>query len=150
MRFRPILMTTMAAALGAVPLAIGFGDGAELRRPLGVAIVGGLVASQLLTLLTTPVVFLGLDRWRRIWAQLRTGQRFAVLGVLLGGIVLSFVGLGLVIKFAKNGWAGFAVWVAILALTFYLINRLLARWGVVLPEEHPRPRDNDRPREAIA
>lgn len=65
LRFRPILMTTMAAALGALPLAIGFGDGAELRRPLGVAIFGGLLASQLLTLVTTPVVYLALDRWRR-------------------------------------------------------------------------------------
>ena len=65
MRFRPILMTTMAAGLGALPLAIGFGDGAELRRPLGIAIFGGLLASQLLTLLTTPVVYLALDKWRR-------------------------------------------------------------------------------------
>ena len=65
LRFRPILMTTLAAALGALPLAIGFGDGAELRRPLGIAIIGGLIASQLLTLLTTPVVYLLLDRLRR-------------------------------------------------------------------------------------
>jgi multidrug efflux pump len=65
LRFRPILMTTLAAALGALPLAVGFGDGAELRRPLGVAIVGGLIASQLLTLLTTPVVYLLLDKLRR-------------------------------------------------------------------------------------
>ncbi|MED5620327.1 efflux RND transporter permease subunit [Ideonella sp. BN130291] len=65
LRFRPILMTTLAAALGALPLAIGFGEGAELRRPLGIAIIGGLIASQLLTLLTTPVVYLLLDRWRR-------------------------------------------------------------------------------------
>ncbi|MBS0413761.1 MAG: efflux RND transporter permease subunit, partial [Proteobacteria bacterium] len=64
-RFRPILMTTLAAALGALPLAIGFGEGAELRRPLGIAIIGGLVASQLLTLLTTPVVYLLLDKLRR-------------------------------------------------------------------------------------
>ncbi len=65
LRLRPILMTTLAAALGALPLAIGFGEGAELRRPLGVAIIGGLIASQLLTLLTTPVVYLLLDRFRR-------------------------------------------------------------------------------------
>jgi len=65
LRFRPILMTTLAAALGALPLAIGFGEGAELRQPLGVAIIGGLIASQLLTLLTTPVVYLYLDRLRR-------------------------------------------------------------------------------------
>lgn len=65
LRFRPILMTTLAAALGALPLAIGFGEGSELRQPLGVAIVGGLIASQLLTLLTTPVVYLLLDKLRR-------------------------------------------------------------------------------------
>jgi multidrug efflux pump len=64
LRFRPILMTTVAAALGALPLAIGFGEGAELRRPLGVAIIGGLIASQLLTLITTPVVYVYLDRLR--------------------------------------------------------------------------------------
>ena len=65
LRFRPILMTTLAAALGALPLAIGFGDGAELRRPLGIAIIGGQIASQFLTLLTTPVIYLALDRFRR-------------------------------------------------------------------------------------
>jgi len=65
LRFRPILMTTLAAMLGALPLAIGFGEGAELRRPLGIAIIGGLIASQLLTLLTTPVVYVLLDKLRR-------------------------------------------------------------------------------------
>jgi len=65
LRFRPILMTTLAAALGALPLAIGFGEGSELRQPLGVAIIGGLIASQLLTLLTTPVVYMLLDKLRR-------------------------------------------------------------------------------------
>ncbi|MDB5868571.1 MAG: acriflavin resistance protein, partial [Polaromonas sp.] len=65
LRFRPILMTTLAAILGALPLAIGFGEGAELRRPLGVTIIGGLIASQLLTLLTTPVVYVLLDKLRR-------------------------------------------------------------------------------------
>ena len=64
LRFRPILMTTVAAALGALPLAIGFGEGSELRQPLGVAIIGGLIASQLLTLLTTPVVYILLDKLR--------------------------------------------------------------------------------------
>jgi multidrug efflux pump len=65
LRFRPILMTTLAAILGALPLAIGFGEGAELRRPLGIAIIGGLIASQVITLLTTPVVYLLLDKLRR-------------------------------------------------------------------------------------
>ncbi|HEY0884052.1 MAG TPA: efflux RND transporter permease subunit, partial [Ramlibacter sp.] len=65
LRFRPILMTTLAAGLGALPLAVGFGEGAELRRPLGIAIVGGLVASQVITLLTTPVIYLLLDKLRR-------------------------------------------------------------------------------------
>jgi multidrug efflux pump len=69
LRFRPILMTTMAALLGALPLALGFGDGAELRRPLGISIIGGLVVSQILTLYTTPVIYLYLDRFRR-----RTGH----------------------------------------------------------------------------
>ena len=65
LRFRPIMMTTMVALLGALPLALGHGDGAELRRPLGISIVGGLLVSQILTLYTTPVVYLTLDRLRR-------------------------------------------------------------------------------------
>ncbi len=64
LRFRPILMTTLTAILGAVPLALGTGVGLELRQPLGVSIIGGLVVSQLLTLFTTPVVYLALDRFR--------------------------------------------------------------------------------------
>ena len=68
LRFRPIMMTTMAALLGAIPLAVGFGDGAELRRPLGISIVGGLIVSQMLTLYTTPVVYLYLDRFR-LWSK---------------------------------------------------------------------------------
>ncbi len=64
LRFRPIMMTTAAAVLGAVPLAIGFGEGSELRQPLGVTIIGGLIASQALTLLTTPVVYLYMDKVR--------------------------------------------------------------------------------------
>jgi len=72
-RFRPIMMTTMAAMLGALPLAIGIGDGAELRQPLGISIVGGLLVSQLLTLYTTPVVYLYLDRFQ-LWTRRRRGH----------------------------------------------------------------------------
>jgi multidrug efflux pump len=68
LRFRPILMTTMAALLGALPLALGTGMGYELRRPLGITIVGGLLFSQVLTLYTTPVVYLAFDRMR-IWMK---------------------------------------------------------------------------------
>jgi multidrug efflux pump len=76
LRFRPILMTTMAALFGALPLAIGHGTGAELRRPLGIAIVGGLILSQLLTLFTTPVVYLYMDRVQ-IWIRGRRAARHA-------------------------------------------------------------------------
>jgi len=68
LRFRPIMMTTAAAMLGALPLALGIGEGSELRRPLGIAIVGGLILSQILTLYTTPVIYLYIDRFR-LWAQ---------------------------------------------------------------------------------
>jgi multidrug efflux pump len=74
LRFRPIMMTTMAAMLGALPLAFGSGDGAEMRQPLGISIVGGLIVSQVLTLYTTPVMYLYLDRFgrwsSRVWARL--------------------------------------------------------------------------------
>jgi multidrug efflux pump len=74
LRFRPIMMTTNAALFGALPLAIGFGDGGELRRPLGISIVGGLIMSQILTLYTTPVVYLYLDRLG-IWLRdVRSGR----------------------------------------------------------------------------
>jgi multidrug efflux pump len=72
LRFRPIMMTTMAALLGAVPLAVGAGVGSELRRPLGISIVGGLIFSQMLTLYTTPVVYLYLDRFR-LWIERMKG-----------------------------------------------------------------------------
>ncbi len=74
LRFRPIMMTTMAALLGALPLALGGGVGSELRRPLGIAIVGGLIVSQALTLFTTPVVYLYLDRLR-LWVGRKRGNK---------------------------------------------------------------------------
>jgi multidrug efflux pump len=73
LRFRPIMMTTNAALFGALPLAIGFGEGGEMRRPLGIAIVGGLIVSQMLTLYTTPVVYLYLDRFS-LWLRAIRGQ----------------------------------------------------------------------------
>jgi len=70
LRFRPIMMTTMAALLGALPLAVGTGTGSELRRPLGITIIGGLIVSQILTLYTTPVVYVYMDQMR-LWAKSR-------------------------------------------------------------------------------
>jgi multidrug efflux pump subunit AcrB len=75
LRFRPIMMTTMAALLGALPLALGTGVGYELRRPLGISIVGGLIFSQALTLYTTPVIYLYMDRLR-LWLLNRRGKSF--------------------------------------------------------------------------
>jgi multidrug efflux pump len=74
LRFRPIMMTTFAALLGALPLAVTTGNGAELRQPLGISIVGGLILSQLLTLYTTPVVYLYLDRFR-VWTSAMLARR---------------------------------------------------------------------------
>ncbi len=81
LRFRPIMMTTMAALLGALPLMLGAGTGSELRRPLGVAIVGGLILSQALTLFTTPVIYLMFDRLVVRVRGRRTGERLADDGV---------------------------------------------------------------------
>ena len=79
LRFRPIMMTTMAALFGALPLALSFGEGGEIRRPLGISIVGGLIISQMLTLYTTPVVYLYLDRFR-LWVRRRLRPRAQALG----------------------------------------------------------------------
>jgi multidrug efflux pump subunit AcrB len=74
LRFRPIMMTTMAALLGGLPLAVGRGTGSEMHRPLGITIVGGLIVSQALTLFTTPVVYVYLDRFRMFLRSLRGGD----------------------------------------------------------------------------
>jgi multidrug efflux pump len=74
LRFRPIMMTTLAALLGALPLALGLGEGGEIRKPLGISIVGGLIVSQLLTLYTTPIVYLYFDRLR-LWTARRWRRR---------------------------------------------------------------------------
>ncbi len=87
LRFRPIIMTTMAAMLGALPLALGSGTGSELRRPLGITIVGGLIVSQLLTLYTTPVVYLYLERLRLRVARRRHARRARRLGAATQGSV---------------------------------------------------------------
>ena len=74
LRFRPILMTTMAAMLGALPLALGTGTGSELRKPLGITIIGGLIVSQVLTLYTIPVVYLYFDRLQRWRDRVRAAR----------------------------------------------------------------------------
>ena len=116
LRFRPILMTTMAAMLGAMPLVVGLGTGSELRRPLGIAIVGGLVVSQVLTLYTTPVVYLYLDRvavrWRRLHGKSvqrgpaggsskHMNRKFSIIAVSLAAFALLAGGCNFAPKYQK-------------------------------------------------
>ena len=86
LRFRPIMMTTMCALLGAMPMALGWGAGAELRKPLGIAIVGGLVVSQMLTLFTTPVIYLYLDRLRKHFTWRKPSYRYRPAVLVPGGV----------------------------------------------------------------
>jgi multidrug efflux pump subunit AcrB len=89
LRFRPIMMTTMCALLGGMPMALGWGAGAELRRPLGISIVGGLVVSQMLTLFTTPVIYLYLDRLRNRFARKQPAYKHRPGFLIPGGIAES-------------------------------------------------------------
>jgi multidrug efflux pump len=89
LRFRPIMMTTMCALLGGMPMALGWGAGAELRKPLGIAIVGGLVVSQMLTLFTTPVIYLYLDRLRTRFTRRQPSYRYRPGFLIPGGVAES-------------------------------------------------------------
>ena len=89
LRFRPIMMTTMCALLGGMPMALGWGAGAELRKPLGIAIVGGLVVSQMLTLFTTPVIYLYLDRLSKRFARRQPSYRNRPGFLVPGGLMES-------------------------------------------------------------
>ena len=105
-RFRPILMTTLAAILGSVPLVLSFGHGSELRQPLGVSIIGGLLMSQLLTLFTTPVVYLALERCKQHFLPLPVWKRiFAIVGLIIG-VILSVVISVVAIIYAGNAVIG--------------------------------------------
>jgi multidrug efflux pump subunit AcrB len=86
LRFRPIMMTTMAALLGALPLALQHGEGSELRRPMGIAIVGGLLLSQFITLYTTPVVYLYMDRFGRWFRRWRSAAHLPAPGEAEGAL----------------------------------------------------------------
>jgi HAE1 family hydrophobic/amphiphilic exporter-1 len=86
LRFRPIMMTTMAALMGTLPIAIGMGAGSELRRPLGVVVVGGLLSSQLLTLFITPVIYLYLDQLRARMGSFHIGPNWRKLRRVLASV----------------------------------------------------------------
>jgi multidrug efflux pump subunit AcrB len=86
LRFRPIMMTTMCALLGGLPMALGWGAGGELRKPLGIAIVGGLLVSQMLTLFTTPVIYLYLDRFRTSLANRKSSFKHRPGFLVPGGV----------------------------------------------------------------
>jgi multidrug efflux pump len=94
LRFRPIMMTTMAALLGGLPLALGSGTGAELRRPLGITIVGGLLVSQILTLYTTPVIYLFMERVARRFGKQKAAGTAQVGGPVVGGVVAGSPAIG--------------------------------------------------------
>jgi len=128
LRFRPIMMTTMAALLGGLPLAIGGGSGSELRRPLGIAIVGGLLLSQMLTLFTTPVTYLALDKFRRGRHPTAVAAVFATLAGLIAGWAAHAAGMGV----REDG--GIATLVA--AIVFAGVRALMLRGtaDVVAPE----------------
>ncbi len=128
LRFRPILMTTLAAGFGALPLAIGFGDGAELRRPLGIAIIGGLIASQFLTLLTTPVVFLALDSWRGKWARLRWPEKLALYGVLVLYLIAQFALPIMVAELTGISWLAIIAGVIPILVAVPVAAALNRRW----------------------
>jgi multidrug efflux pump subunit AcrB len=89
LRFRPIMMTTMCALLGGMPMALGWGVGAELRKPLGISIVGGLLVSQMLTLFTTPVIYLYFDRLRKRFARRQPSYRHRPGFLIPGGVAES-------------------------------------------------------------
>jgi multidrug efflux pump len=89
LRFRPIMMTTMCALLAGMPMALGWGAGAELRKPLGISIVGGLLVSQMLTLFTTPVIYLYFDRLRKRFGRRQPSYRHRPDFLIPGGVAES-------------------------------------------------------------